>query len=367
MFIDILVYWKSFNRLIRQILKIWTKPAAALLVASTLSDINRSRTDLIVENAMLRQQRIVLNRQVKRPQLNQRDRILLVILARCTRFWQQTLHIVQPDTLLRWHRELFRLYWRRKSRMRKPRISHETIALIKKMAKENRLWGAERIRGELLKLGIRVSKRTIQSYIPKKRKVSGQTWATFIKNHADDIWACDFTVVHDLFLRPIYIFVILELKTRRVVHAAVTALPTDAWTAQQLREATPWDRGPRYLIRDRDRKYGTRFSSVAASTGIKELKTPYRAPKANAFCERFMESLKRECLDHMLIMSQQRLRRLVREYVSYYNDVRPHQGIHQRIPGRYDEKDFPSQSGKIMTEPILGGLHHDYTRIGYLS
>ncbi len=181
MFIDILVYWKSFNRLIRQTLKIWTKPAAALLVASTLSDINRSRTDLIVENAMLRQQLIVLNRQVKRPQFNQRDRILLVILARCTRFWQQTLHIVQPDTLLRWHRELFRMYWRRKSKMRKPRIPHKTITFIKKMAKVNRLWGAERIRGELLKLDIQVSKRTIQLYMSKSRQAFSQTWATFIK------------------------------------------------------------------------------------------------------------------------------------------------------------------------------------------
>ncbi len=329
---------------------------------------HRSRSDLMVENVMLRQQLIVLNRQVERPQLNQRDRIRLVLLARCTRFWQQTLHIVQPDTLLRWHRELFRWYWRRKSKKnRKPHISHETIDLIKQMAKENRLRGVERIRGELLKFGIRVSKHTIQHYMPKRRQTSSQTWSTFIKNHVRDIWACDYTVVHDLFFRPIYVFVILELKTRQVVHAAVTALPTDAWTAQQLREATPWGSGPRYLIRDRDRKYGSQFSCVAASTGIKELKTPYRAPKANAFCERFMKSLKRECLDHMLVMSQKQMRRLVREYVSYYNDVRPHQGIHQRIPGRYNKKGSPSQSGKIISEPILGGLHHDDTRIAYLN
>jgi len=235
------------------------------------------------------------------------------------------------------------------------------------MAKENCLWGAERIRSELLKLDIQVSKRTIQRYMSKSRQASNQTWATFIKNHVRDIWACDFTVVHDLFFRPIYIFVILELKTRRVVHAAVTVLPTDTWTAQQLREATPWDSGPRYLIRDRDRKYGSQFSCIATSTGIKELKTPYRAPKANAFCERFMGSLKRDCLDPMLVISQKQIERLLREYVSYYNDVRPNQGIHQRIPGRYNEKGFPSQSGKIISEPILGGLHHDYTRIAYLN
>ncbi|OGO20745.1 MAG: hypothetical protein A2Z14_16655 [Chloroflexi bacterium RBG_16_48_8] len=191
MFEDILVYWQSFYSSIRQTMKMWTKPATALLVASALSDINRSRTDLIVENAMLRQQRIVLNRPVKRPQLNQRDRILLVLLARCTRFWQQTFNIVQPDTLLGWHRELFSLYWRRKSKMRKPCISHETIALIKKMEKENCLWGPERIRGELLKLGLKVSKRTIQRYIPRSRQASSETWATFIKNHVRDAY-CPF-------------------------------------------------------------------------------------------------------------------------------------------------------------------------------
>jgi putative transposase len=174
--------------------------------------------------------------------------------------------------LLRWHRDLFRRYWRCKSKnkKRKPRIAQETIDLVRKMAKENRLWGAERIRGELLELGIKISKRTVRKYIPKKvRRTSGQTWATFLKNHARDIWAYDFTVVHDLFFRPIYIFVFIELHTRRIVHAAVTRSPSDAWTVQQLREATPWRKGPQYLIRDRDSKYGRRFSTFAASSGIR--------------------------------------------------------------------------------------------------
>jgi putative transposase len=231
-------------------LKQYTKPLTSGLVIGTLSDTTRSRVDLIAENALLRQQLIILRQQVKRPLLTQSERARLVLLARCTRFWQQALHIVQPDTLLRWHRELFRRYWRRKSRNKKPkpRISAETIALIKRMARENRLWGAERIRGELLKLGIKVSKRTIQKYIAKGRQASGQTWATFLKNHAGDIWACDFTVVFDLLFRPLHIFIILELKTRRVVHTAVTPSPTDEWTAQQLREATPWGEAPKYLL-----------------------------------------------------------------------------------------------------------------------
>jgi transposase InsO family protein len=226
---------------------------------------------------------------------------------------------------------------------------------------------AERIRGELLKLGIRVSKRTIQRYLPKKQRSTSQTWATFLRNHAGDIWACDFTVVYDLLFRPIFIFVILELKTRLIIHSAVTRSPSDAWTAQQLREATPGGSHPKHLIRDRDRKYGPLFSSVTASSGIQELKTPFRAPKANSVCEWFMGSMKRECLDRILVINQSILEQSVKEYVSYYHDARPHQGIQQLIPGRYGDRVYPTAQGKIVSKPILGGLHHDYSRIAYLN
>jgi putative transposase len=154
-----------------------------------------------------------------------------------------------------------------------------------------------------------------QKYMPKVRQNSSQTWATFLKNHAGDVWACDFTVVHDLLFRPIYVFVVVELMTRRIVHTAVTRSPTDDWTAQQLREATPWGEAPKYLIRDRDSKYGRRFSAVAASSGIEELRTPFQMPKANTHCERFIGSLKRECLDHMLVLHRNQLHRLVAEFV----------------------------------------------------
>ena len=217
-------------------IKQWVKPAPLSLISGVISDLTRNRSDLIVENALLRQQLIVLHRQVKRPLLTQHERFRLVLLARFTRFWKQALHIVQPDTLLRWHRDLFRFYWRMKSKRKqsKPKIPPETIDLIRKMANENRLSGAERIRGELFKLGIKVCKRTIQKYMPKERKSpsSSQTWATFVKNHIGDIWACDFTVVYDWLFRPRHIFVIMELKTRRIVHSTVTASPTDEWTAQ---------------------------------------------------------------------------------------------------------------------------------------
>ncbi len=348
-------------------IKHWIKPATPALISGLLTDLTRSRNDLIVENALLRQQLIVLDRQIKRPQLTNRDRSLFVLLARFTKFWRQSIHIVQPDTLLRWHRELFRWHWRRKSQG-KPKISPETIALIRKMAKENTLWGAERIRGELLKLGIEVCKRTIQKYLPKERKTSSpsQTWATFIKNQASGIWACDFTVVNDWLFRQWYIFVVMELKTRRIIHARVTKYPTDEWTAQQLREATPWRIAPKYLIRDRDCKYATHFLAVAMGSHLNEIKMPYRTPQANGICERFMGSLRREYLDHTLIHHGRHLQQVVNEYITYFNQDRPHQGIGQRIPDHYDlPRSKPT--GRITSKEILGGLHHSYARANNLN
>ena len=235
-------------------IKLWTKPVTSSLAIGILSDLTRSRADLVVENALLRQQLIILKRQVKRPQLTNADRIHLILLAHFTKFWKQALHILQPDTLLRWHQNLFCMYWRRKSQGR-PKVVSETIVLIQKMANENLLWGAERIRGELLKLGIEVSKRSIQKYMPQDRKTHSsshivpmplrETWATFLKNQVSGIWACDFTIVYDWIFRTWYIFVVMELKTRRIVHTGVTKFPTDEWTAQQLREATPWGKGPK--------------------------------------------------------------------------------------------------------------------------
>jgi putative transposase len=186
--------------------------------------------------------------------------VLLVLLARLVRTWNQALLIVQPETLLRWHRELFRLYWKRKSKApaHKPKIAAETIALIREMATHNRLWGAERIRGELLKLGMHVCKRTIQKYMRtvRRNQPRGQKWSTFLRNHTANIWACDFLQVTDLFFRPLFAFFVIELKTRKVIHVGVTRSPTDPWAAQQLREATPYGQAPKYLIRDNDSKFG---------------------------------------------------------------------------------------------------------------
>jgi putative transposase len=232
------------------------------------------------------------------------------------------------------------------------------------MVQDNQLWGAERIRGELLKLGITLSKRTIQKYIRLVRKTPSfsHNWAAFIRNHIGNIWACDFAVAYDWLFRPVYIFVIMELKKRRIIHIGVTDSPTDEWTTQQLREATPCGEHPKYLIRDRDRNYGSQFSALATHSGIEVIKTPFRTPKANAICERFMGSMKRKCLDRSLIFHQMHLKRLVTEYSAYFNEESPHQGINQRIPNRSTNLAIHG-SGNIKSVAFLGGLHHGYSLV----
>jgi len=346
----------------------WTKPLTSSLLLGTLVDLGRSKSELIAENALLRQQLIMLKRQVKRPACTKADRILLVLLARAVRAWKQTLFLVQPETLLRWHLELFGLYWKRRSKASShtPKVAAETAALIREMATENRLWGAERIRGELLKLGIPVCKRTIQKYMRNVRtpQPRGQRWATFLHNHAAQIWACDFLQVTDLFFRPLFAFFIIELKSRRVIHVGVTRSPTDAWVAQHLREATPYGQAPKYLICDHDRKFGPCFARVATTSAIEILKTLVHAPRANAVCERFLRSVRQECLDHLLILHEKQLQRVLNEYVAYFNLARPHQGIRQQLPEPNRASLSSPQAGdKVIAIPRVGGLHHDYQRV----
>lgn len=265
------------------------------------------------------------------------------------------------------------------------------------MVRENLLWGAERIQGELLKLGISVAKATILRYMRGARppRQPSPNWSTFLHNHAADVWACDFLPVIDLWFRTIFVFFIIELGSRRVVHFGVTRHPSQDWVAQQLREATPHGVGPKYIIRDNDHKFGSAFDRVAKGTGMEVLKMPFRAPRANAICERFLGSVRRECLDHLLIFTDRQLYRVIREYVEYFNHARPHQGIGQKIPAseRVAAKvpakakviSFPSlqgreagerklalakvvaagppTKGKIIAFPVLNGLHHDYRRL----
>lgn len=327
-------FQRLFSRVQQSVLR-WTRPTSRSRFVGTLNDLARTRAELIAENALLRQQLVILRRQVKRPACTRSDRLLSVVLARAVRNWKQALFIVQPDTLLDWHRQAFRWFWRRRSKTasRHPKIAPETVSLIQTMALNNRLWGVERIRGELLKLGIRVSKRTIQKYRRQGRVLpSSQTWSTFLQNHAHDIWACDFLPVTDLFFRSLFAFFIIELQSRKIIHVGVTRHPTDAWVAQQLREATPYGQTPRFLIRDNDSKFGPLFARVASSSSIKVLKTPFHAPRANAFCERFLGSVRRECLDHLLILHEQQLARVLQVYVAYFNHARPIKACSSRSP-----------------------------------
>ncbi len=355
-------------RAVHRRLLAWTRPAAEPLVSGAVGDLTRTKTALIAENAFLRQQLVVLRRQVGRPALTPADRLRLVLLARLARGWRAALLIAQPDTLLRWHRQGFRLVWRARSSgaSKRPQVPAETVAAIKQMAAENRLWGAERIRGELLKLGIRVGKRTVQRHMraarPPRPGGGGQAWATFLRNHARAIWACDFVQVVDLGFRSPFAFCIIELGSRRVVHVGVTRHPTDAWVAQQLREATPFGSAPRYLVRDNDSKYGAAFARVAAGSRITVVRTPLRAPRANATCERFLGSVRRECLDHVLVLGEAHLRRVLREYAVYFNTARPHQGIGQAIPSASGLAPPSPPAAPIVSLPVLGGLHHTYCR-----
>ncbi len=229
------------------------------------------------------------------------------------------------------------------------------------MVAENRLWGAERIRGELLKIGIRVSKRTIQKYMRLSRqRGGGQAWSTFVKNHAHEMWCCDFVQAHDVLFRPLFLFFLINQGSRKVVRVAATRNPTPDWTAQQLREATMDGISPRFLIRDRDDKFGATFDRVAEEVGVRVIKTAIRAPNMNPVAERFVGSIRREALNHVLLLGVKDLDRIAGEYARYFNEARPHQGIGQRIP---DGPAGGERYREIVAVPVLGGLHHDYQRV----
>jgi putative transposase len=290
----------------------------------------------------------------------------LVVLAHWVPNWKQVLQIIQPDTLLRWHREGFRLFWKLKSRQpmqtQPQRLAPDTIALIQRLARENRLWGAERIRGELLKLNIKVAKRTIRKYMlaVRSKPLSGQSWSAFLQTHGKDIWACDFVPVVTLFFKTLHAFVIVHHESRRVVHVAVTNHPTDEWITQQVRDATPFEEKPKFLICDNDKRYGSLFERVVQASGIEVIHTPYEAPRANAICERFIGSLRRECLDHLLVLDKRQLTRVLKEYVSYFNPARPHQGIAQRIPAPRVPPPGTPKTSRVIAVTVLNGLYHDY-------
>jgi hypothetical protein len=336
------------------------------MLSGLIDDAFRSRDELLAENLLLRQQLIVASRKVKQAKFRSWERGLFVLMASKLPRWREATLLVKPDTVLRWHREGFRLLWRRKSKagaQRNSRLPRETIELIQQVSREDRLWGAERIRGELLKLGIRVGERTVQKYMYRDRSSGprdGQSWKTFLKNHA--VCACDFLQLYDIWFRPIFAFFIMNVNTKEAVHVAVTRAPTEQWTAQQLREATPFGAGPQVLIRDRDSKYGGAFDRVDEGADVEVVQISPCTPRMNAAVERFLGGARRECLEHIIILGEAHLRSVVTEYVRHFNGQHPHQGIQQRTPlGKGLQ---PSNStGNVVAIPVLNGLHHHYQRV----
>jgi len=324
----------------------------------------RPRQDLVVENLLLRHQLAVLTRPTRtrpRARLGTWDKLLWVLARRFCARWREHLTIVTPDTVVRWHRQGWRLFWRWRSRSRggRPHLSPEVRDLITIMSRENRLRGTERIRGELLKLGIAVSNRSIRRYRWRgPGRPPSQTWRTFLANHAHHLWAVDLLTVPTLTVKTVYVLVFIAHGRRELVHVNVTAHPTAAWVWRQLIEATTWGHQPRHLLRDRDAVHGPNFRAPAERIGIDALATPVQAPKANAVAERVIGTLRRECLDHVIVLNEQHLSAVLMEFVHYYNVERPHRTLRLETP----EPRVRSAIGPVRSRPVLKGLHHVYER-----
>ena len=318
---------------------------------------------LALENLALRQQLAVYKRTVSRPRLHRTDRLFWVWLARVWAGWRHPLLIVTPDTVLRWQRRRFREHWTKRSGRPtggRPPINAELKALVGKMVAANPLWGAPRIHGELLKLGIDVAERTVSRLISKRRTPPSQTWRTFLTNHVRDLVSLDFFTVPTAGLRVLFVLVVLAHHRRRVVHFNVTEHPTAHWTAQQIVDAFPDDTGPSYLLRDRDHVYGHAFRQRMKGMEIGEILTAPSSPWQNPFAERLIGSIRRECLDHVLVLSEPHLRRILTAYFAYYHRARTHLSLDKDAP---DVRPVEQpEAGQVVALPEVGGLHHRYVR-----
>ncbi len=331
------------------------------VILGALRSSVRDQRDLALENLALRQQLATLRFRGARPNLMDSDRFFWVVLSRFWSKWTSVIHIVQPATVIRWHRQGFRYYWRWKSRPRgRPRISSETKQLIRNMSLANPLWGAPRIHGELLKLGIDISAATVSKYLVRRHGPPSQHWRAFLQNHSKELISLDFLTVPTASFKVLFVLVILSNDRRRILHFNVTDHPTATWTAQQLVEACGLDESPKYLLRDRDAIYGKIFSRRARAPGMKEVLTAYRSPWQNPYAERVIGSIRRECLDHVIVLGPRHLKRVLTRYVDYYNEVRTHLSLYKDSPNRRPVQ-LPSE-GRIVKLKKVGGLHHQYIR-----
>jgi len=325
-------------------------------------DLFKSRSRLEAENLFLRHQlNVALRRAPHRLQLRGSDRALLVLMVRLWPRLLDTVQVVEPETILRWHRAGFKAFWRWKSRNRagRPKIDRGLRDLIQRISRENPLWGAPRIHGELLMLGFEVAQSTVSKYMVRGRNPPSQTWKTFLRNHGQAIAAIDMCMVPTLTFDLLFAFLVLGHGRRQLLWIEVTRHPTAEWLARQITEAFPWSSAPAYLVRDNDSAYGHVFTHRLRAMGIRDRPISPRSPWQNGHVERLIGTVRRECLDRILIFGEQHLRRVLASYAAYYNQARTHLAL---------QKDAPlhravQRSGVIVAIPILAGLHHQYVRI----
>src|SRR5664279_2163434 len=342
------------------------------LVRRLLGGGGRHQVERDIELLVLRHQLKVLQRQVTRPRLNRLDRVLLAAASRRLTKSSWSSLLVRPETLLRWHRELVRKKWsyRRTGQPGRPPVEPEVQHLIVRLGRENPRWGYQRIRGELLKLGIRVSATTVRTRLlrsglnPAPRR-TGPTWTEFLRSQAAGILATDFFTVETIGLKTLYVLFFIELSTRRVHPAGVTANPDSAWVTQQARNLAIGERlsGLRFLLRDRHTTFSGPFDAVLRAEGVRVIRTPVRAPRANAFAERFVRTVRKECLDHVLIYGRRHLERVLQTYVAPYDEERPHRGLSLAVPAGYRTPQARRTTRTpVERRDVLGGLIHEYRR-----
>jgi putative transposase len=342
------------------------------LVRRLLGAGGRRPDERDIELLVLRHQVKVLQRQVKHPRLNRLDRVLLAAASRRLTKSSWSSFLVRPETLLRWHRELVRQKWtyRTTGQPGRPPVEPNVRDLIVRLGRENPRWGYQRIRGELMKLGIRISATTVRTILlrrgldPAPRR-TGPTWTEFLRSQAAGILATDFFTVETIRRQTLYVLFFIELSTRRVHLAGVTAHPDSAWVTQQARNLAIDERlsGVRFLLRDRDAKFSGPFDAVLHGEGVRVIRTPIRAPRANAFAERFVRTVRQECLDHVLIYGRRHLERVLRAYVAHYVAERPHRGLSLAVPaGNRTPQVRRTTQGPVERKDVLGGLIHEYRR-----
>jgi len=330
---------------------------------ASLSATIRCRAALQLEILALRHQIGILQRSVKRPKLTPADRFLWAWLCTVWQDWKSGAFIIKPATVIGWQRKGFRLFWTWKIRHGqpgRPAVPKDVRELIRTMSRENPIWGAPRIYGELLKLGIDIGETSVSKYMVRPRRPPSQTWRTFLENHVKNLVSVDFFAVPTIRFQILYVFLVLAHDRRRIVHFAVTAHPTAEWTAQQMREAFPWDTAPQYLLRDRDRIFGKDFVDQVKAMGIKQVLSAPRSPWQNSYVERVVGTIRRECLDHMIVINERSLNQHLREFIDYCHTSRTHLSLDKDAP--VPRAVQSEELGRVIALPQVGGLHHRYER-----